>query len=66
MYTRMKKVPRNDDSGNGDEIEGTLQIFKHPDRPYGQSKYRRLLESEYEAARTYVLLNCEDVDPYVK
>ena len=35
MYTRMQKVPRNDDGGDGDEIEGTLPIFKHPGRPYG-------------------------------
>ena len=66
MYTRMRKVPRNDDGGNGDEIEGTLPIFKHPGRPYGRSKSRRLSDSEYKAARTYVLLNCEDVDTYVK
>ena len=59
-------MPHNDDSGNGDAIEGTLQIFKQPSRPYGKSKYRRLSKSEYEAARTYVLLNYEDVDPYVK
>ena len=30
----MRKVPRNDDGGDGDEIEGTLPIFKHPGRPY--------------------------------
>ena len=33
VYTRMHKVPRNDDGGDGDEIEGTLSIFKHHDRP---------------------------------
>ena len=66
VYTRMWKVPRNDDGGDGDEIEWTLPIFKHPGRPYGRSKSRRLSDSEYETARTYVLLNCEDVDPYVK
>ena len=41
VYTRMRKVPRNDDGGDGDDIE-------------------------YEAVRTYVLLNCASVDPYVK
>ena len=66
VYTRMRKVPCNDEGGDGDEIEGTLPIFKHLGRPYGRSKSRRLSDSEYEAARTYVLLNCEDVDPYVK
>ena len=65
MYTRMWKVPRNADSGGGDEIEGTLSIFKHLGQPYGLTKSKRLSDSEYEAARTYVLLNCEEVDPYV-
>ena len=55
VYTRMRKVPRNDDGGDGDEIEGTLPIFKHPGRPYGRSKSRRLSYSEYEVARTYVV-----------
>ena len=35
VYTRMQKVPRNDDGGDGHEIEGTLPIFKHPGQPYG-------------------------------
>ena len=35
VYTRMQKVPLNDDGSDGDEIEGTLSIFKHLDRPYG-------------------------------
>ena len=65
-YTIIRKGPRNDDGGDSDEIEGTLLIFKHPGRPYGRSKSRRLPDNEYEAARTYVLWNCEDVDPYVK
>ena len=59
-------MPRNDNGSDGDEIEGALLIFKYPDRSYGRSKSRRLSDSEYEAARTYVLLNCEEVDPYVK
>ena len=66
MYTTIQKVPRNDNGSDGDEIEGTLSIFKYPDRSYGRSKSRRLSDSEYEVARTYVLLNCEEVDPYVK
>ena len=66
VYTRMQKVPRNDGGGDGDDIEGILLIFKHPGRPYGRSKSRRLSNSEYEAARAYVLFNCEAVDPYVK
>ena len=66
MYTRMRKVPRNDDGSDGDEIKETLSIFKHPDRPYGRLKSRRFSDSEYEAEQTYVLLNYEEVDRYVK
>ena len=30
VYARIRKVPCNDDVDDGDEIEGTLSIFKHP------------------------------------
>lgn len=66
VYTKSRKVPRNDDGGEVEVVEGTLSIFKHPGRPFGRSKLRKLSHIEYEAARTYILLNCEEVDPYVK
>lgn len=66
VYTRNRKVPRNDDGGGEDYDEEKLSIFSHPGRPYGKLKKRRLNEKEYIAAHTYILLNEEKVQPYIK
>ena len=29
MYTKYQRVPRNDDGGDVEEVEGTLSIFKY-------------------------------------
>ena len=31
-------MPRNDDGGDVEEVEGTLSIIKHLDRPFGRLK----------------------------
>ena len=66
MYTKARRVPRNDDGGDVEEVVGNISIFKHPSRPFGRLKTRRLSDIEYDAAQTYILLNCEDVEPYIK
>ncbi|KAL4567614.1 hypothetical protein LXL04_023203 [Taraxacum kok-saghyz] len=66
VYTRSRKVPRNDDGGAADDDEENLTIFSHPGRPYGKIKTRMLTEKEYIAAQSYILLNEEKVQPYVK
>ncbi|XP_019266148.1 PREDICTED: uncharacterized protein LOC109243643 [Nicotiana attenuata] len=43
-----------------------LSIFKHAGRSFGKKKPRRLDDKEYHAARTYVLLNCDEVKPYIR
>ena len=66
VHTRGRQVPRNDDGGNLDFVEGNLSIFTYPGRAYGTRKRRPLDFQEYNAARTYIVLNCAEVDPYVK
>ncbi|XP_039130823.1 uncharacterized protein LOC120267164 isoform X1 [Dioscorea cayenensis subsp. rotundata] len=66
VNTKLRKVPRNDDGGKVETSEGLLSIFSFPGRPYGQAKSRRLTDKEYHQAQTYVLLNCDGVQQYVK
>lgn len=66
VHTRMRRVPRNDDGGEAEYSADMFSIFKTVGRPYGCSTTRRLTDQEYHAAHTYVLLNCEELQPYVQ
>ena len=66
VHTRRRQVPRNDDGGNFNFVEGNLSIFTYPVRAYGTCKRRSLDQQEYMAAQTYIILNCAEVQPYVK
>ena len=68
VNTRHRKVPRNVQifRDENQEHEGLLSIFKHPGRAFGKEKFRYLNAEEYHAARTYILLNCEEVKPYIE
>ncbi|CAH9124267.1 unnamed protein product, partial [Cuscuta epithymum] len=66
VYTRSRKVPRNDDGGGFEENGNRLMIFKHLGRCSGKVRKRRLTPEEYLAAHTYILLNCEEVQPYIE
>ena len=67
VYTKSRRVPRNDDGGDVEEVEGNLSIFKHLDRPFGRMKKKmRLSDIKYEAAQTYILLNFDEIQPYIK
>ncbi|XP_073131499.1 uncharacterized protein [Henckelia pumila] len=66
VKTRLRKQPRNDEGDNSQSGEvSNISIFNFIDRPMGASRFRRLDDIEYHAARTYILLNCEEVKPYV-
>ena len=66
VMCRSRNVPRNDDGGNVDDVEGYISIFKHPGRFYSPNKSRMLEDVEYKAAHTFVLLNCEEVSSFVR
>ncbi|OMO83109.1 Transposase, Ptta/En/Spm, plant [Corchorus olitorius] len=52
---------RNDESFNDDLPP--CSIFNYPGRGQGQVIFRWLLEEELHAAQTYILRNCEEVQP---
>ncbi|KAJ8761275.1 hypothetical protein K2173_001331 [Erythroxylum novogranatense] len=66
VNTRARKVPRNDDGGRTSHADGTLSIFSYAGRTYGRATRRMLTEEELEAAHGYIVLNCEEVLPFVQ
>ncbi|WRX10358.1 protein of unknown function DUF4216 - like 1 [Theobroma cacao] len=66
VRTRLNRVSRNDDGGDVDSL-GHLSIFTHLGRAFGLlDKSRFLNEDEFCAAKLYVLMNCEEMLPYIK
>ncbi|KAJ9135261.1 hypothetical protein P3X46_032467 [Hevea brasiliensis] len=65
VQTRLNKVSRNDDGDAVDAPDGCLPMFLHPGRPAGKMTERYFSDDEWDAARLYVLLNCEEVQPFV-
>lgn len=43
-----------------------ISIFNHRGRPYGECKFRFLEDEEVKAATRCVLMNCDEVQPYMK
>ena len=62
-YTRVR---RNDDGGMDENAIATLSIFNLPGRPSGACSSRFMEPIELDAAHLYVLLNCDEVEPYKK
>ncbi|KAK1398848.1 hypothetical protein POM88_008711 [Heracleum sosnowskyi] len=65
VLTKANRVSRNDDGGNV-ELNGRLSVFGLCGRAYGKEKRIFLSEKELHAAHTYILLNCEEIDEYVR
>ncbi|XP_059306394.1 uncharacterized protein LOC132057810 [Lycium ferocissimum] len=67
ILARHKKVPRNSDDGGLERtIPECFYVFKHAGKGFCKKKKRKLDDKEYHAARTYILLNCDEVKPYIK
>lgn len=67
VHTRHRKVGRNDDGGLETEtIPGNLEVFTYPGRPYGKCTRRRIDQQEYMAAHSYILINCSEIENYVR
>ena len=66
VQTKLNKVDRNDDGAEVDVPYGSLPIFTHPGRAVGKEKTRYLTDAELKAAITYVLLNCEEIEPFLE
>ena len=46
--------------------EGNLRIFTYLGRLHGRTTIRMLTDYELDAAHGYILLNCEEVQPFVQ
>ncbi|KAM3232145.1 hypothetical protein P3L10_017504 [Capsicum annuum] len=64
VMPRNHNVDRNDDGGVVEDLKGNLSIFSHLGRLWGEAKKRDLILDEIKAAQTYILLNCEEVEPF--
>ncbi|KAM3235166.1 hypothetical protein P3L10_015202 [Capsicum annuum] len=64
VMTHNHNMDQNDDGGILEDVEENLSIFTHPDRLWGEKK-RNLTLQEIKVAQTYILLNCDEVEPYV-
>ena len=60
-------MPRNSDGCGFDLEEDSemLSIFKCVGRSLGKVKLKRLTDMDYNAGHTCILLNCDEVKPYV-
>ncbi|KAM3265456.1 hypothetical protein P3L10_002450 [Capsicum annuum] len=65
VMSRNHNVDRNDDGGVVEDLKGNLSIFSHLGRLWGEAKKRDLILDEIKADQTYILLNCEEVEPFV-
>ncbi|KAK6115444.1 hypothetical protein DH2020_007713 [Rehmannia glutinosa] len=67
VSTKHRNVPRNDDiHADVDDHEENISVFKHPGKAFGKEKMRFINDEEYKAARIYILLNCDEVQPYIE
>jgi hypothetical protein len=45
---------------------GDLSIFTFPGRTLGKANRRLLTDDEYHLIQTYILMNCEEVEPFIE
>jgi len=65
VQTRLNRVPRN--NGGFMNLMGRLSIFTYLGRPLGaQGSYRLMDDDEYNAAEIYILMNCEEISPFIE
>ncbi|KAG6383034.1 hypothetical protein SASPL_157230 [Salvia splendens] len=61
---RGRDVPRHDDGGGSTHPKDMLQIFTYDTICVGKGRTRFLLEAEYKAAHTYILLNTQEAKEF--
>ncbi|XP_054785879.1 uncharacterized protein LOC129292331 [Prosopis cineraria] len=66
VQTKLNKIDRNDDHSEVDCPDGCLSIFRHPGRTAGKGKTQFLTNDEFNVASIYVLLNCEEIQPFLR
>lgn len=66
VYTRSRNIPRNDVGEPQSSSEQSISVFNVPGRVQGKRKKRVLSLQEREEICKYVLLNCPEVEPYIR
>ena len=67
IETRRTRIPCNVDAGDGcSSSSSPISIFNYPGRACGKSIQFYLDERDMKAAHLYILLNCEEVQPYLE
>lgn len=77
VETRFNRPGRNDDDDDGDVSSGgRFSVFAGNGRPLGRKttldskktneNTRQLTDEEWEQARLYVLVNCDEVTPFIE
>ena len=63
MRAKIRNEPRNYGGETNSVLEGpdVISVFKQMGRPLGKMSTRYLDTREYNAAHTYILLNCPEV-----
>ena len=64
VTSRISRVQRNDDGG--DSLFPPLSIFNYPGRSAGECRSHFLNDKKLAATTTYVLLNCDEVQPHIE
>lgn len=65
FQSKFVKTRRNEDEGYDSPAQPTLSCFDQPGRPAGKTSRRYLTDQELAVAELQVLLNCEEVKPFV-
>ncbi|KAM3263783.1 hypothetical protein P3L10_000777 [Capsicum annuum] len=65
VMSRNHNVDRNDNGGVVEDLKGNVSISSHPGRLWEEEKKRDLTLDEIKEDQTYILLNCEEVEPFV-
>ena len=66
VQSSRNRIGRNDVVGQDMTCEHTLSIFNKSDRYSGRYKSQYLNDRELAAAHLHILLNCEEVQPYIE
>jgi len=60
------KSQRNEAFGFNNGVTSTLSICNPLGRPSGQHQTHWLTEAEWSSAHVHILINCNEVKPYIK
>ena len=66
VHSNRTRVGRNDDGGVGDLVQPSLSIFNLPGRFAGECKTRYLEDREFSAAMNHILINCDEIQPFIE